>query len=68
LAAVADGLTANGVVHHIEGDDLIVEGGAGHVKGGGMVATISYKCSVNVHARAQSLETRARSSAVVGET
>ena len=39
LAAVADGLTANGVIHHIEGDDLIVEGGAGHVAGGGMVAT-----------------------------
>ena len=39
LAAVADGLAANGVSHHIEGDDLVVEGGAGHVKGGGMVAT-----------------------------
>ena len=39
LAAVADGLAANGVIHHIEGDDLVVEGGAGKVAGGGMVAT-----------------------------
>lgn len=37
LAAVADGLAANGVTHRIEGDDLIVEGGA--VPGGGTVAT-----------------------------
>ena len=37
LAAVAAGLAANGVEARIEGDDLIVQGGA--VKGGGMVAT-----------------------------
>src|ERR1700761_4812189 len=37
LAAVAAGLAANGVRHTIEGDDLIVEGGAG--PGGGTVAT-----------------------------
>jgi len=37
LAAVAAGLTANGVRYTIEGDDLIVEGGA--VPGGGTVAT-----------------------------
>jgi 3-phosphoshikimate 1-carboxyvinyltransferase len=37
LAAVAAGLSANGVRHTIEGDDLIVEGGA--VPGGGTVAT-----------------------------
>ena len=37
LAAVAVGLAANGVRHTIEGDDLIVEGGA--VPGGGTVAT-----------------------------
>jgi len=37
LQAVADGLAANGVAHRIEGDDLIVTGGA--VKGGGTVAT-----------------------------
>src|SRR5580698_5311887 len=37
LAAVAAGLAANGVRHTIEGDDLIVDGGA--VPGGGMVAT-----------------------------
>ena len=37
LAAVAAGLAANGVRHAIEGDDLIVEGGA--VPGGGMVTT-----------------------------
>jgi 3-phosphoshikimate 1-carboxyvinyltransferase len=37
LAAVAAGLAANGVRHVIEGDDLIVEGGA--VPGGGMVST-----------------------------
>jgi 3-phosphoshikimate 1-carboxyvinyltransferase len=39
LAAVAAGLAAAGVIHAIEGDDLIVEGGAGEVKGGGLVAT-----------------------------
>lgn len=39
LAAVAAGLAANGVRHRIEGDDLVVEGGAGRVAGGGMVAT-----------------------------
>ncbi len=39
LAAVAAGLGANHVSHHIEEDDLIVEGGAGHVRGGGLVAT-----------------------------
>ena len=39
LQAVADGLAANGVRHAIEGDDLIVEGGAGAVAGGGTVAT-----------------------------
>jgi 3-phosphoshikimate 1-carboxyvinyltransferase len=38
LAAVAAGLSAAGVVHEIEGDDLIVEG-AGSARGGGLVAT-----------------------------
>ncbi len=38
LAAVAAGLAAAGVAHAIEGDDLIVEGGAAP-KGGGLVAT-----------------------------
>lgn len=37
LEAVAHGLTLNGVKHRIEGDDLIVEGGA--VPGGGTVPT-----------------------------
>jgi len=37
LEAVARGLKANGVRYEIEGDDLIVEGGA--VLGGGMVTT-----------------------------
>ena len=37
LQAVADGLAANGVAHRIEGDDLIVTGGA--VPGGGTVKT-----------------------------
>ncbi len=37
LAAVAAGLAANGIVHRIEGDDLIVTGG--EVPGGGMVET-----------------------------
>ena len=39
LAAVADGLTANGVANTIEGDDLIVDGGNGAARGGGIVAT-----------------------------
>jgi 3-phosphoshikimate 1-carboxyvinyltransferase len=39
LAAVAAGLAAAGVVHAIEGDDLLVEGGGGEVEGGGEVAT-----------------------------
>jgi len=39
LAAIADGLTAAGVVNRIEGDDLIVTGGAGRVRGGGVAAT-----------------------------
>ena len=39
LAAVAAGLAANGVGHRLAGDDLIVEGGAGRVAGGGMVKT-----------------------------
>src|SRR5215470_4371546 len=38
LAAVADGLRANGVEVEIEGDDLIVNG-KGHAPGGGQVAT-----------------------------
>jgi 3-phosphoshikimate 1-carboxyvinyltransferase len=38
LAAVAAGLAAAGVAHRIEGDDLIVDGGAAP-KGGGLVAT-----------------------------
>ena len=39
LQAVADGLRAASVAHVIEGDDLVVEGGAGVVAGGGSVAT-----------------------------
>ena len=39
LAAVAAGLAQAGVEHAITGDDLIVQGGAGHVQGGGMVVT-----------------------------
>ena len=39
LAATADGLVANGVAARVEGDTLIVRGGAGKVKGGGKVAT-----------------------------
>ena len=39
LQAVADGLAVNGVDHAIEGDDLVVRGGAGKVRGGGQVAT-----------------------------
>jgi len=38
LAAVAAGLAANGVVHEIVGDDLVVHG-KGRVAGGGTVAT-----------------------------
>jgi 3-phosphoshikimate 1-carboxyvinyltransferase len=39
LAAVADGLAANGIAHSVEGDDLIVRGGGGRAAGGGTVAT-----------------------------
>ena len=39
LAAVAEGLRLCGVTHHIMGDDLIVDGGAGKVAGGGPVPT-----------------------------
>ncbi|MCZ8376053.1 MAG: 3-phosphoshikimate 1-carboxyvinyltransferase [Beijerinckiaceae bacterium] len=39
LAAVADGLAANGVVHEIVGDDLIVSGRGQPAQGGGLVAT-----------------------------
>ena len=39
LAAVAAGLAEAGVVHAIEGDDLLVQGGAGSVEGGGFVET-----------------------------
>ena len=39
LAAVAAGLAACGVTHAIEGDDLIIEGGKGEVRGGGEVKT-----------------------------
>jgi 3-phosphoshikimate 1-carboxyvinyltransferase len=39
LAAVAAGLAQAGVEHRIEGDDLVVEGGKGRVRGGGTVAT-----------------------------
>jgi 3-phosphoshikimate 1-carboxyvinyltransferase len=39
LRAVADGLRQAGVAYQITGDDLIVEGRAGDVAGGGMVAT-----------------------------
>lgn len=39
LAAVAAGLALAGVRHEIVGDDLIVEGGDGHVTGGGPVLT-----------------------------
>jgi 3-phosphoshikimate 1-carboxyvinyltransferase len=39
LAAVAAGLAAAGVDHAIEGDDLIVAGRNGAVRGGGLVAT-----------------------------
>jgi 3-phosphoshikimate 1-carboxyvinyltransferase len=39
LQAVADGLEQTGVRHKVDGDDLIVEGGDGTVRGGGLVAT-----------------------------
>ncbi|WP_284178274.1 3-phosphoshikimate 1-carboxyvinyltransferase [Rhabdaerophilum sp. SD176] len=39
LAAVADGLAANGVAHQIVGDDLIVSGSGRAAPGGGLVAT-----------------------------
>jgi 3-phosphoshikimate 1-carboxyvinyltransferase len=39
LEATAAGLIANGVKAHIEGDDLLVEGGAGTCAGGGLVET-----------------------------
>ncbi|MGY2048265.1 3-phosphoshikimate 1-carboxyvinyltransferase [Methylobacterium sp. JK268] len=39
LAAVADGLKANGVAHVVEGDDLIVHGDGTPAAGGGTVAT-----------------------------
>jgi 3-phosphoshikimate 1-carboxyvinyltransferase len=39
LAAVADGLAANGVDCAIDSDDLIVRGGAGRAAGNGLVAT-----------------------------
>jgi 3-phosphoshikimate 1-carboxyvinyltransferase len=39
LAAVAAGLAANGVECAIEGDDLLVRGGAGRARGNGLVAT-----------------------------
>jgi len=39
LAAVADGLSANGVAHVVEGDDLVVHGDGTAPKGGGTVAT-----------------------------
>jgi 3-phosphoshikimate 1-carboxyvinyltransferase len=39
LAAVAAGLTANGVRVEIEGDDLVVHGTGGRVPGGGTVRT-----------------------------
>lgn len=39
LAAVADGLAANGVAHEIIGDDLVVRGNGNPARGGGLVAT-----------------------------
>jgi len=39
LAAIAAGLHEAGVQVGIEGDDLIVQGGAGHVRGGSMART-----------------------------
>jgi 3-phosphoshikimate 1-carboxyvinyltransferase len=39
LAAIAAGLAGAGIESAIEGDDLIVQGRAGHVRGGGVAAT-----------------------------
>ncbi|MGU3361895.1 3-phosphoshikimate 1-carboxyvinyltransferase [Methylobacterium sp. M6A4_1b] len=39
LAAVADGLSSNGVAHVVDGDDLIVHGTGEPARGGGTVAT-----------------------------
>ena len=39
LAAVAEGLSRNGVAHAIEGDDLVVHGDGTAARGGGTVAT-----------------------------
>ncbi len=39
LAAVAAGLAEAGVAHAVEGDDLLVEGGSGRVRGGGLAVT-----------------------------
>ncbi|TXN20811.1 3-phosphoshikimate 1-carboxyvinyltransferase [Methylobacterium sp. WL9] len=39
LAAVADGLAANGIPHRIEGEDLVVAGDGTAPQGGGTVAT-----------------------------
>ncbi len=39
LAAVAAGLAEAGVRHVVEGDDLLVEGGSGDVRGGGVAVT-----------------------------
>ncbi|MBV8770367.1 MAG: 3-phosphoshikimate 1-carboxyvinyltransferase [Hyphomicrobiales bacterium] len=39
LAAVSAGLAACGVVHCVEGDDLVIQGGNGEVEGGGEVKT-----------------------------
>ena len=39
LAAVADGLSANGVAYLVEGDDLVVHGTGAPARGGGTVAT-----------------------------
>jgi 3-phosphoshikimate 1-carboxyvinyltransferase len=39
LQAVIDALGVNGIVARAQGDDLIVEGGAGRALGGGVVAT-----------------------------
>jgi 3-phosphoshikimate 1-carboxyvinyltransferase len=39
LAAVAAGLGQAGVAYAIEGDDLLVEGGRGSVRGGGLIET-----------------------------
>ena len=39
LAAVADGLSVNGVAHLVDGDDLVVHGTGEPARGGGTVAT-----------------------------